>query len=284
MSIISSAKSLLFLPAHRLDRFETAKASGANMVCMDLQDGLPDAEKDHGREAVKKLLQNEPDVLVGVRVNSAASEHRIHDVKALRRCPHAPHAVILPLIEHAREIETAVVELGDMLQSASLIVMMETVNAICGIDSICAACPPGTALLFGNADMSSAIGCANDWENLACIRSRLIMFAAKWKLPVFDGVTIDLRNEILLEEECSKARKLGFAGKAAVHPRQVKTINRNFCPTGKEIDEARAVVAAYEAGSGGAIRVGDKMVDRPVYLAAVRLLKTDPRSSGLDDA
>lgn len=278
MNAISSAKSLLFLPAHRLDRFENAKASGANMVCVDLQDGLPDAEKDQGREAVKLLLQNAPEVLLAVRINSAASEHWSHDIKSLKSCAHLPHAIILPLIEHAHEIEAAVVELGTVLQVAALIIMIETVNAICGIDSICAACPPGSALLFGNADMSSAIRCANDWESLAYIRSRLIMFAAKWNLPVFDGVTIDLNDETLLGDECSKGRKLGFAGKAAVHPKQVKTINRNFRPTADEITEARAIVAAYEAGSGGAIRVGEKMVDRPVYLAAVAMLKADTHS------
>jgi (S)-citramalyl-CoA lyase len=184
------------------------------------------------------------------------------------------------MIGHARDIEAAVVELEDVLRTASLIVMIETANAICGIDSICASCPPGTALLFGNADMSSALRCANDWENLAYIRSRLIMFAAKWGLPAFDGVTIALENEGLLEEECRKGRNLGFAGKAAVHPRQVNIINRNFCPTDREVADARAVVAAYEACSGGAIRVGDKMVDRPVYLAALSLLKPNPQSVG----
>ena len=274
MYMISSAKSLLFLPAHRLDRFETAKASGANMVCVDLQDGLPDTEKDRGREAVKKLLQHEPDVLTGVRINSPGSEHWIHDVRALRSCPNLPHAIILPMIEHAREIDAVAIELEDVLRAASLIVMIETANAICGIDSICAACPPSAALLFGNADMASAMRCANDWESLAYVRSRLIVFAAKWGLPAFDGVTIELESENLLEKECSKGKKLGFVGKAAVHPKQVKTINRNFCPTVEEVAEARAIVAAYEASSGGAIRVGMKMVDRPVYLAAASLLKT----------
>jgi citrate lyase beta subunit len=274
MHAILSSKSLLFLPAHRLDRFKTAKASGASVVCVDLQDGLPEAEKDRGRDAVKELFQHESDVLVALRINPPTSEHGIQDVKALRSCPNQPQAVILPTIEHAGDIAAAVAELGDVLQGASLIVMIETVKAICDIDSICAACPHGAALLFGNADMSSSMRCANDWESLAYVRSRLIMFAAKWSLPAFDGVTIELENEALLEEECNKSRRLGFAGKAAVHPRQIETINRNFSPTVEEVAEARSIVVAYEASSGGAIRVGNKMVDRPVYLAAVSLLKT----------
>jgi len=274
MHAISSAKSLLFLPAHRLDRFETAKTSGASVVCVDLQDGLPEKEKDRGRQAVKALLRHEPDILVGVRINSPVSEHGIHDRRMLRSCPNLPHAVILPMIEHAREIDTALVELKDVLGAASLITMIETPNAICAIDSICAASPRNGGLLFGNVDMSSILRCANDWESLAYVRSRLIMFAAKWGLPAFDGVTIDLESDDLLEEECIKSRKLGFVGKAAVHPKQVKTINRNFCPSAEEIAEARTIVAAYEAASGGAIRVGKTMVDRPVYLAAASLLKS----------
>jgi (S)-citramalyl-CoA lyase len=274
MHAISSAKSLLFLPAHRLDRFATAKASGANLVCVDLQDGLPEKEKDRGRQAVKDLLQHELDILVGVRINSLVTEYGMHDLRMLGSCPNSPHAVIVPVIEHAREIDAVVMESGDLLAAASLIVMIETANAICAIDSVCAACPKNAALLFGNADMSTAIRCANDWESLAYVRGRLILFAAKWGLPVFDGVTIDLEREDLLEEECIKGRKLGFVGKAAIHPKQVKVINRTFCPSADEIAEARTIVAAYLSSSGGAIRVGKTMVDRPVYLAAASLLKT----------
>jgi (S)-citramalyl-CoA lyase len=272
--MISSAKSWLFLPAHRLDRFETAKASCPSVVCLDLQDGLPAIAKDPGRQAVKKLLGREVDLPVAVRINSLTSEHGPHDVRALKSCANLPTAVILPMIENAGQIEAAVVELGEILPTASLIVMIETASAICDIDSICGACPRNAGLLFGNADMSSAIRCANDWESLAYVRSRLVVFAAKWGLPAFDGVTIDLESEDLLERECLSGRKLGFCGKAAVHPKQVKTINRVFSPTAEEVAEARSIVAAYEASSGGAIRVGNKMVDRPVYLAAVGLLKT----------
>lgn len=251
MDLISSAKSLLFLPAHRLDRFETAKASSASMVCVDLQDGLPETQKEQGREAVKDLLRHEPDVLLAVRINSLTSGDGIRDVHALRSCANMSHAVMLPMIEDAREINAAVAELGDALRAASLIVMIETAKAICNIDSICAVCPPGAALLFGNADMSNSIRCANEWQSLAYIRSRLVMFAARWGLRAFDGVTVDVENEALLEEECSKGRELGFAGKAAVHPKQVKTINRKFCPTVEEVAEARSIVRAYEASSGG---------------------------------
>jgi len=59
-------------------------------------------------------------------------------------------------------------------------------------------------------------------------------------------------------------------GKAAVHPKQVKIINRFFCPTEEEIAEANTIVAAYEASPGGAIRVGDKMVDRPTTGQEIR--------------
>ena len=219
------------------------------------------------------LLAREPDVLLAIRINALATEHAIEDIKTLKRCAYRPHAVSLPMVEQAREIETLVLELEEVLRTASLIVMVETVNAICAIDSICAACPLGAALLFGNADLSSALRCANDWESLAYVRSRLILFAAKWGLPALDGVTIELDNENLLEAECIKAKSFGFSGKAAVHPKQVKTINRNFCPTAEELAEARAIVEAYDASSGGAIRVGNKMIDRPVYLAAASLLK-----------
>ena len=63
----------------------------------------------------------------------------------------------------------------------------------------------------------------------------------------------------------------------AVHPTQVPFINAAFSPNDAEIAHARAVIAAFAANPGaGAIQLDGKMVDRPHFLAAKRLLAQLP--------
>jgi citrate lyase subunit beta/citryl-CoA lyase len=86
---------------------------------------------------------------------------------------------------------------------------------------------------------------------------------------VHDSVFNDLNNPQALEEECVHGRNLGFDGKTLIHPNQIETANRIWSPTTAEIEEARAIIAA---GKGGAVRMGERMVESMHVAAAERLL------------
>ena len=62
-----------------------------------------------------------------------------------------------------------------------------------------------------------------------------------------------LDDDAGLEEEVGRAKALGFAAKAAIHPKQVETINRIMRPTEDELAEAKAqrLTAFAEAGGQG---------------------------------
>jgi len=61
-----------------------------------------------------------------------------------------------------------------------------------------------------------------------------------------------------------QARDLGFDGKTLIHPAQIDIANRVFAPAPAELDDARAIVAAFAdpANAGkGALKVGGKMAE-----------------------
>ena len=64
---------------------------------------------------------------------------------------------------------------------------------------------------------------------------------------------------------------LGFAGKVAIHPDQVGTINHAFTPSPEESARARAVLEASARAGGGAFAVEGRMVDAPVLRRAQRI-------------
>jgi citrate lyase beta subunit len=80
-----------------------------------------------------------------------------------------------------------------------------------------------------------------------------------------------------LRAEAREAAMMGFAGKQAIHPRQVEIINAAFTPGEQELERAREVVAAFEDGRAVA-RVHDTMADSPHVIRARKLLAMLPDS------
>ena len=69
-----------------------------------------------------------------------------------------------------------------------------------------------------------------------------------------------------------RAKALGFSGRACIHPVQVGPVNEVFCSSAVEIEQARRVLAAFEASAGAAAQLDGKLIDLPVVLAARRVL------------
>jgi citrate lyase subunit beta/citryl-CoA lyase len=71
------------------------------------------------------------------------------------------------------------------------------------------------------------------------------------------------------------ARTLGYDGKWAIHPAQLDTLRETFTPTGEEVADARAVLAALEraaADGAGAVAADGRMLDEALALSARRVL------------
>jgi len=95
-------------------------------------------------------------------------------------------------------------------------------------------------------------------------------------VEAYDSPFTDVEDMEGLRRDTELAKSLGFSGKAAVNPRQVKCINEVFSPTQQEIDYARDVVAAAEAAAAegkGVISLRGKMIDAPILHRAKTVLQ-----------
>src|SRR5690606_23444658 len=91
------ARSLLFVPGARPDRFDKALAAGADAVVIDLEDAVAPADKARARDAVSAWLG--PQHAVVLRINGAETDWFADDLALAARPGVA--AVMVPKAERA---------------------------------------------------------------------------------------------------------------------------------------------------------------------------------------
>ncbi len=252
-----AANSLIFVPGSRPDRFATAQASGVGLVVIDLEDAVAAPDKDTARAAALAQVAGQgPDW--AIRCNGIATAAGIAVLAAFVSADVLPSVMLVPMVESAVELEIIARVLGD--RCPELIPLIETPRGLRQALEIASA-PKIAAVMFGGADFSGELGVALAWEPLLAARSALLLACAEAKVPAIDVPCIELDNLAGLEAECARARALGFAAKAAIHPAQVTAIEAAFTPTLAEVAEAEEAIAAYLAAGERAIRFKGKMLE-----------------------
>ncbi|MEM6909452.1 MAG: CoA ester lyase [Pseudomonadota bacterium] len=254
-----SAASLLFVPGSRPDRFAKARAGGADLTVIDLEDAVSTADKGTAREAALNQIASESDGWA-IRINAVPTAAGVRDLAALIEADKLPSTLLVPMVESATELEVIIGALGE--RCPALVPLIETPKGLRHALGI-ARHEAVAAMMFGGGDFSGELGVELSWEPLLNARQQFILACAEVKKPAIDVPFIRLEDEAGLFEECARARMIGFAAKAAIHPRQVPTIRVAFAPSDAEVAEAREALAAFEAGGGKAIRFNGRMLEAP---------------------
>ncbi|MER7467862.1 aldolase/citrate lyase family protein [Streptomyces sp. NPDC097981] len=271
----------IITPGHTPTRFPTARASGADVALVDLEDSVPPAAKPDARLMARAFFTTPApaDTALGVRISSPTTRDGIHDLDALADYPVVPQIVLIPKVESPRDIEIVAGVLDTPDHAPHLYALIETPRALEALPSIVRA-ERIAGVLFGTADYARATGCGNDWEPMLHARSALVVSAAAAGIPAIDSPFFDLDDLEGLRDEAERVKALGFAGKSCVHPRHLNVLTEVFRPTDEEIAAARAIVAAAENAGGRIIRVGHQMVGPPMVQAARSLLaRADARTA-----
>ena len=272
-------RSLLFVPAVRPDRFPKALATGADAVCIDLEDGVaPDAKETARAQALALLAGRGPSAAeVSLRINDAKTALGRTDLAELVESGARPDALMLPKVAGAGEIRAVDAALARGGGALPLIVQIETAAGLLAAAGIAAASPNVSAVFFGAIDLSADLGCAVEWEALLYARSRVVLAAAAAGVSALDSPFMDVPAVDALAGETRRVRRMGFTGKAAIHPTQVPVIQAAFAPTAAETAWARRIVAAYERQQGGVLLVDGQLIERPVVRSARRTLRIAER-------
>jgi citrate lyase subunit beta/citryl-CoA lyase len=251
------ARSILFVPGDRAERFEKAAASGADLVVIDLEDAVQPECKTAARDTIHDALAALDWPRYVVRVNALDTEWHADDVSALTGLPGLA-GLMLPKAQGPSDfapMRAAAVPLHGLV---------ETVRGVLNLAALCTA-EGLVRLAFGTVDFQVDAGINGDREELDAVRMMLVLHskAAGLQAPV-DGVSTNLTDEAGLADDALRSRRFGFGGKLCVHPRQVAVVNAAFAPDPAEVDWAERVIAALSAGGHGAVAVDGKLIDKPI--------------------
>ena len=272
---IRPRRSFIFAPALRPEIYPKALASGADIVCVELEDGVAPKDKVEARENAMALF-NQPQADDGVerilRINCIRSGFGIADMDAILNTENAPPAIMLPKVNSAQEVQIVDELLSESDLDTRLHIIIETNAGLENVYDIARSSERIDALFFGAVDMSAELRCENTWESLLYARSRIVNAAAGVGVDAIDVPHLDLEDEKGLIRNAERARDMGFSGKGAIHPKQIAAITDVFTPDEASLAHAQKLVDAFEAADTGLVVVDGKLIEKPVLREMKRRL------------
>ena len=276
-------RSFIFTPGLRPDMYPKALASGADIVCVELEDGIAPKDKAEARKNALALFeapQAEDGVERIVRINSMRERFGIEDVASVLATDTPPPALMMPKVrtpDEVAQLDTLLTEAG---HATRLHVIIETNTGLEAAYDIAHCSNRIDAMFFGGVDMAAELRCKNAWQPLLYARSRVVHAAASAGLDAIDVPHLDLEDPDGMRVAAEQARDLGFAGKGAVHPKQIPALNGVFTPSEDQIARARRVTAEFEAADTGLVVIDGKLIEKPVLRDMYRIIAIADRMEG----
>jgi len=277
-------RTALFIPVHIEKFVAKAHTRGADAYILDLEDSVPLAQKDEARDCVipaaKTVSQGGADALVRINLDERFA---MLDIEA--SIDESVKAIVVPKVESAEQIRLFSKRISELEKAkalpvghTSLIVMIESVDALPKLDEIASADPRIVAMTLGSEDFSATAGMQplpqtlllpNQMVALACRRANIMPLG-------FPGSIADYSDLVEFRKTVQFAKQLGFVGAFCIHPKQVEVLNDELTPSAEEVENAHGLLEAFEAGLAagkGAVEYKGKMIDLPVVERAKELLR-----------
>ena len=275
MPALRPRRSFIFAPGTRPDMFPKALASGADIVCVDLEDAVAPADKTVARTQTLALFdagQADDGIERIVRINCLRTPEGMADVQAILEREAGPPALMLPKVKGPEEVRGLAELLDEYGRPCRLHIIIETNEGLEAAAEIARASERIEALFFGGVDMAADLRCRPTWPALIYARARVVHAAAGAGLDVIDVPYLDLEDLEGMRREAEAAAELGFTGKGAIHPKQIPVLNAIFSPDVEAIQRARRIIAAFEDEGAGLLVIDGKLIERPVLRSMYRIL------------
>jgi len=277
-------RSLLSTPGNRPRMLEKGLASGADALVVDLEDSVPDGEKEQARALTRQLIDDRAaDAVLYVRLDS---RHLAEDVAAVV----APGlvGVQLPKVERPEDV-LALAELLDAAErdagmpggAVEILVSIESALAVVkAYEILSASSRVGSAMpgVAENGDLQRELGYEHTPDEVGLFHTRSSVLVAARAAGItnpIDGVYGRVDDDEGFVASATIARRLGYRGKKVIHPRHALLANQVFMPSAVELDFHRRVLVALEeaeARGSAATVVDGAMVDTAMAATARQAL------------
>lgn len=285
-------RSLLFVPGDDERKIAKGLASAADALILDLEDAVAPSRKAAARDLCAATLAGAgARMKLIVRINALDTPAALIDLAAVVRA--RPFGIMLPKCRGGDDVRLlshylTALEARDGVPAGDIRVLpivTETGGSLFGLGGYDnPPIPRLCGMLWGGEDLAADLGAITNRDEAGryaapyLLARSLCLYAAaaaSVSFPVIavDAVYTNFRDSAGLKQEAVEGLRSGFSAKAAIHPDQIAVINEAFTPSAADIEAARRVLAAFDASPGaGVVSVDGKMLDRPHYRTAQRVL------------
>jgi len=279
-------RSLIFVPGNSRRFVEKAKTLPADIVCFDLEDSVPDNDKDAARRMIAEtLLAKRQDYAshIYVRTNSPESGLVLDDLKAVLQ--KGIDGIVVPKVNDASEMleikkHVLILEKERKTDKIALLPSIETARGVVNAYLIASADERIKALVFGVFDFLYDMRLdydEHDPSGYSYARAKIPVDARAVGVYAIDAIWQKIDDIDGLIRDATMARHLGYSGKSIIHPSQIEPVHKVFRPSKNEVEWAKKVVQALgqamNKGTGrGAVRLEGKMIDAVHYKQAKTIL------------
>ncbi|WP_144146876.1 HpcH/HpaI aldolase/citrate lyase family protein [Paraburkholderia sp. BCC1884] len=303
-------RTFLAVPANHRRMVESAARSTADAVFLDLEDAVPQGQKEAALlgaiEAINELDWGQKSV--SVRINEPGSGSIETEVARLLKSAPRLDTLLIPKVEQTGHVDSLVSMIDRHGQHRTtpirLEIMIETALGLANCEQIAGHSELIESLHFGVGDFSASIGakgvdiglshpayqltsrspqgdCSSTALDMwAYPMMRILVAARAHRLRAIDGPCGAFRDADLTRALAIKAASMGFDGKQVIHPCQIDATRSAFVPGDDEIRDARRVIAALveaEKEGRGAVQVDGKLVDYANIRMAQRVIAMSGR-------
>lgn len=265
MSLLTAGPGWLFCPADRPERFAKA-AAVADVVILDLEDGVADAAKPAARKALRDTPLD-PERTV-VRINPGGTDEQARDLDALADTAYM--TVMLAKTESSAQVTA--------LASRDVIALVETARGALYATEIAAA-EGVVGMMWGAEDLIASLGGSSSrrtdgsYRDVARhTRSVTLLAASAFGRLALDAVHLDIGDVEGLAREATDAVAVGFDVSVCIHPSQISVVRKAYQPSEEKLNWARRVLVASQNERGVFVFEG-QMVDSPVLRHAEMMLR-----------
>lgn len=270
-------RTYLFVPADRPERLAKALAGAADVVIVDLEDGVAETAKTKAREAVAEFFasgvwQPSPGRRIVLRTNAVDSGPFSEDFALALRLPIG--GIMLPKCDGPSAAAVPDAWKGEVIP------LIESARGVHLIAAILAADSRIRRVAFGAVDFALDLGVP--WtpggaeRDYAMGRLVTVSRALGFRPPI-DAVYPDVHDREGFIRDARRGRGVGFGAKMIIHPRQLAWLQEILRPADEDIEWARRVLQASQSeGVRGAFQLDGKLIDRPVVQWAERIIAAGP--------
>ena len=274
-------------PITRSSFVEGVWNAGADSIMLDLEDGVPLAEKESGRkvarEAVELAGRGGGDVLLRINgpweIGAADLDAGVWPGLA---------GVIVPGVEEVEELGRIDARIGELeakreipAGTTQICVTIESVAGLFAAGDLASASTRNVSLTLGTEDFTRDIDAEPTPEAMEVLLPQLqiVLFARRAGISPLTGLLGGLAGASDLElarRSAQWARSVGFRGAACLSPAQVEIANEEFAPKAEAVARAERLIEAYDAAVAigeGFIEFEGGIVDTPVAVRARRLIE-----------